>query len=119
MSRSSSHATMLLLLALGALALSCSAQTPPPGSGDWVVDDTTTLVGGNVKVDGSVVVLDGGLLTLVDLDLECQNISVLGGALELLRTNLVLTGLGPSSVNASGGQYSVLGGSMTSQGQEA
>jgi predicted transcriptional regulator len=119
MSRPPSLAAMLLLLSMGVLALCGSAQTPPPETGDWVVGNTTQLSGGNVTVDGSVVVRDGGWLILSDLELECHNISVLGGTLELLRTDVVLAGPGPSSLNASGGSYSVSGGSMTCRGQEA
>ena len=59
----------LYLAMLGAmLAMSVSAGDPP-SSGDWIIDDTTTLAGTDITVRGNITVQSGGTLTLIDLDL--------------------------------------------------
>lgn len=119
MFRAPSSAAMLLVCALGLLALVCAGHTAPPDTGDWVVGDSTHLTDANVTINGSVLVLPGGELVLVDSDLECRNISVLGGRLELLRTNVILAGSGPSTLNATSGQFTIDGCRIESDGQEA
>lgn len=61
-------------LLLGAVALlaekPASAQTDPPGSGDWVIGDSTTISSTPVTLTGNLVVLNGGSLTLNNVALR-------------------------------------------------
>ncbi len=85
---------LLLTIALLAVALfmvlllgsSASAQTNPPGTGDWDIYDSTSISNQRVTITGSVRVNDGGSLTLSNVDLVingatsgAERISVRGG----------------------------------------
>jgi len=61
-----------VLLALMALAIVASAQTNPPASGDWIINDDTTITNRAVLVRGSVNVNGGGRLTLDNVALTIQ-----------------------------------------------
>ena len=71
---------MMLLIAMVAVAAvlvlspPSHAQTEPPADGDWVVSDSTTIVGVDFILNGSVIVEPTGRLTLVDvvLRLNCS-----------------------------------------------
>jgi hypothetical protein len=59
----------VVLLTVFLLGSSATAQTNPPGSGDWDIYDTTTISGQRVTITGSVRVYNGGSLTLTNVDL--------------------------------------------------
>jgi hypothetical protein len=59
----------LFALALGLVASIAAAQTPLPADGDWVVKDTTVLMGVGVVLHGNLIVSPTGRLTLIDVDL--------------------------------------------------
>lgn len=61
-----------VLLAVLALALTASAQTNPPASGDWTINDVTTISNQAVLIKGSVNVNGGGRLTLDNVALSVQ-----------------------------------------------
>jgi len=63
------------LLVIVAMACLTSAQTPPPSSGDWVIDDSTTITGMTVDINGSLIVNDDGQLALANVDLSFQSVA--------------------------------------------
>jgi DNA-binding MarR family transcriptional regulator len=73
--------TLILLAILGALvlvALPSLAQTPPPSSGDWIINDTTTFSDTTVDLPGNLIVEWGGRLILDNVDVTfTQMISTL------------------------------------------
>jgi len=70
--------------------------TPPPPSGDWLVNDTTAISDTPIVLNGNLVVQSAGMLTLsgVDLTFNCNypgqyRIEILpGGELHLVGCNL-------------------------------
>ena len=48
--------------------------TPPPPSGDWIVNDTTAISGTPIVLNGNLIVQSAGMLTLtgVDLTINCN-----------------------------------------------
>jgi predicted transcriptional regulator len=119
MIRSPSFATMALLVALGTFAFLSLAQPMPPSQGDWVITDTVVLEGMNLTVNGSVLVMPAGRLVLINSSLDCDNVTILGGRVELLSTDLALTGSIYSSLNVSGGNYVLKDGSVSSTASNA
>ena len=106
---------LLSALALVALASMALGQTPPPATGDWVVRDWTSVDNASVVVHGDVVVAPYGRLTLSDVELVCQNLTVDRGVLHAERTRVVLDGAGPSHMTIR--PYSIMrfdGGSLSS-----
>jgi len=90
--------SMLALVALAALALSASAQTPPPSSGDWVIADSTTYANQQITITGNVIVQGNGHLSLTNV-------------------NLRYTGSNPHSLQVTGNaRLTVSGGSISSTG---
>lgn len=87
---------LLGLLALCASAAIASAQTDPPGSGDWVVNDNTAVSSKTVTLTGNVIVSGGG------------------GHLQLTDVNIRFTGTGVHTfVVTSSGRLTMTGGSIT------
>lgn len=88
----------LFLLAAAALGTSLAAlgQTDPPASGDWSISDTTTLSGGSIELNGSVIVQTGGSLSVTDSSLNITSAPGVphqirvegGGSLSLVRTHV-------------------------------
>ena len=75
---SSQHATLLwrialpmglVALALFVLVVTVSADSPPPASGDWLVDDATNIDGRDITVHGNLTIEARGDLTLRNLTL--------------------------------------------------
>ena len=90
---------LVAILAVAALALTASAQTPPPSSGDWVITDQTTFNNQQVVFRGNNVLISGnGLLSLTNVD-------------------LVFTGAGTHDIRVStNARLTVSGGSISSSG---
>jgi len=61
-----------VLLAVLALAMTASAQTNPPASGNWNINDLTTVSNQAVLIRGSVNVNGGGHLTLDNVALTIE-----------------------------------------------
>ncbi len=57
-------------LAFVALAMGAAAQTPPPGSGDWVISDTTSYSNTNIDLTGDITVRSGGSLSLTNVNIK-------------------------------------------------
>jgi len=67
---------IVTLLAIVAVALSASAQTNPPGSGDWAISDSTTFSNRQITITGSIRIIGNGHLSLTDVDLKFTGIAV-------------------------------------------
>ena len=63
------------LCAIAALAAVASAQTDPPASGDWTVDDTTVVEDRTVDLRGNLMVSATGDLTLRNVTLRVYSVS--------------------------------------------
>jgi hypothetical protein len=85
------------LLAITMTALAASAQTPYGGSGDWIVQDTTTISNQAVTVSGDVIVTGTGHLTLTNVNLRFSGV------------DRVLTVSNSARLTMSGGSVSALG----------
>ncbi len=92
---------LLALLAVAALAMTASAQTDPPTSGDWVVSDTT-LWSNPATITGNVRVIGSGSLTLSNVNLRFAG----AGTHEISVTN-------NAQLSIVGGRISSLGGLYT------
>ncbi len=66
---------IVTLLAIVAVALSASAQTNPPNSGDWIIGDSTTFSGGTITLPASVRIIGSGHLSLTDVDIRFTGIT--------------------------------------------
>ncbi len=103
---------LLAVLAVAALAMNASAQTPPPSSGDWVITDSTTFTNQDVNVrSGDILINGNGHLSLTNVDLKFSGI----GDYEIrVSTNARLTMAG-GSISATGGVYTItIGGGPSS-----
>jgi len=92
--------SLLALVAVAALALTASAQTPPPSSGDWVITDSTTYANQQISITGNVMVQGNGHLSLTNV-------------------NLRFTGNNPHSLQVtSNARLTISGGSISSTGTQ-
>lgn len=66
---------IVTLLALIAVALSASAQTNPPTSGDWVISDSTTFSNKQITITGSILIIGNGHLSLTDVGLKFTGVA--------------------------------------------
>jgi hypothetical protein len=90
---------LMAVLAVTALALTTSAQTPPPGSGDWVITDSTTYANQQITINNGDILINGN------------------GHLSLTNVNLRFTGSSDRQLRVStNARLSVSGGTITSSG---
>ena len=68
-SRTYSLASLLIILT-GLIGPFICGAGPPPASGDWIIDDTTTIDTQAIVLNGNLVVEAGGSLTLNSVTLE-------------------------------------------------
>jgi PKD repeat protein len=64
--------TMVGILA-NLMAEDVAGYTPPPDDGDWVVSDMTTIVGGEILLNGSLTVTGTGHLNLIGVVLKINS----------------------------------------------
>ncbi len=94
---------IVTLLAMVAVALSASAQTNPPASGDWVISDSTTFSNRQITITGSIHIIGNGHLSLTDVDLRFTGI----GTHEIsLTTNARFT-VKDGTISSSGSHFSI------------
>jgi hypothetical protein len=87
---------LLVLLGLCAVAAVASAQTDPPSSGDWVVNDNTVVSSKTITITGNIIVSGGG------------------GHLQLTDVNIRFSGSGGHTfIVTSSGRLTMTNGSIT------
>jgi DNA-binding transcriptional ArsR family regulator len=112
-------AVLAVLVAVAALATMAAAHTPPPESGDWVVTDWTRVTDAQVHIDGDIVVRYPGFLWVENSTLECGNVVVESGRLDLADVALKLDGPGSQLLVRFGGFLNIYGGSLGSTAGDA
>ncbi|MCJ2539992.1 MAG: hypothetical protein LN414_01830, partial [Candidatus Thermoplasmatota archaeon] len=91
---------MMAFLAIAALTLTASAQTPPPASGDWIITDSTTFTNQQISITGDVLVQGNGHLSMTNV-------------------NLRFTGSGDHDIRVTtNARLTISGGSITSSGKD-
>jgi len=103
---------LLAALAVVALSLTASAQTPPPMSGDWVITDSTVITNQAVTIrSGDIMINGNGHLSLTNVNL------VFTGALDheiRVSTNARLT-ISGGQISSTGGDFALtIGGGPSS-----
>ncbi|MCK4970033.1 MAG: hypothetical protein KAS77_05880, partial [Thermoplasmata archaeon] len=98
---------IVTLLAIVAAALSASAQTNPPGSGDWVIQDSTTFSNRQITLTGSISIIGNGHLSLTDVDLKftgtaIHEISLTTNARFTVKDGTISSSGNNSSISADG-----------------
>jgi hypothetical protein len=95
---------LMAVLAVAALAMTTSAQTPPPFSGDWVITDTTTFNNQAVTFNGDDILINGnGHLSMTNVNLRFT-----GGNTHIIRvsSNARIT-ISGGTITSSGGTFSM------------
>lgn len=112
-------AALAALVAVATLATLAAAHTPPPETGDWVVTDWTRVADSDIHVDGDIVVRHPGFLLIENSTLECNNVWVESGRLDLWGVALVFNGSGSQLMVRFGGFLNISGGSLSSSAGDA
>jgi len=61
-----SLSVVLVLCVMLLLAVNTGGASPPPGEGDWIIEDQNLVRDENVTVNGNVIIEDGGELVLIN-----------------------------------------------------